>query len=91
MTTAIQVRVDEKLKKEADLIFEDLGLDVPTAIRLFLKKVVASKSIPFELKSNITDNGFTKEFEEEILKASESKDQIGPFKSAKSAISALHK
>ena len=68
MTTAIQVRVDEKLKKEADLIFEDLGLDVPTAIRLFLKKVVASKSIPFELKSNITDNGFTKEFEERFEK-----------------------
>ena len=91
MTKAIQIRVDTKLKKDAEVIFDDLGLDTPTAIRLFLKKVVVSKSIPFELKSTRTDNGFTEEFETEILKASVEKDQIGPFKSAKSAIVQLHK
>ncbi|MCC7197402.1 type II toxin-antitoxin system RelB/DinJ family antitoxin [Candidatus Peregrinibacteria bacterium] len=91
MTKAIQIRVDQKLKEDVDLIFEDLGLDTPTAIRLFLKKVVASKSIPFELKSTRTDNGFTEEFEEEVLKASTEKDQIGPFKSANDAITELHK
>ena len=91
MTQAIQIRVDEKLKKEADLIFEDLGLDAPTAIRLFLRKVVVSKSIPFDLKSTRTDNGLTAEFEDEVLKISAEKDQIGPFKSAKSAITELHK
>ena len=74
-----------------DLIFEDMGLDTPSAIRLFLKKVVVSKSIPFELKSTRTDNGFTEEFEEQVLKASAEKDQIGPFKSAKTAIAELHK
>lgn len=91
MTKAIQIRVDQKLKKDADLIFEDLGLDAPTAIRLFLKKVVVTKSIPFELKSTKTENGFTEEFENEVLKASIEKDQIGPFKSAKEAVAALHK
>lgn len=91
MTQAIQVRVDQKLKKEADLIFEDLGLDTPTAIRLFLKKVVTSRSIPFELKSMRTANGFTPEFEDEVLKAASEEDQIGPFKSAKEALVALHK
>ena len=91
MTKAIQIRVDQKLKKEADLIFEDLGMDTPTAIRLFLKKVVVSRSIPFELKSTRTTNGFTEEFEEEVLKASVEKDEIGPFKSAKEAIHELHK
>jgi DNA-damage-inducible protein J len=91
MNKAIQIRIDEKLKKQADLILEDLGLDTPTAIRLFLKKVVVSKSIPFELKSTISVNGFTDEFEGEILKASAEKQQIGPFNSAKAAITALHK
>ena len=91
MTKAIQIRVEEKLKKEADQIFEDLGMDTPTGIRLFLKKVVVTKSIPFELKSNRTENGFTSEFEEEVLKAAKEKDQIGPFKSAKEAIDELHK
>ena len=91
MTKAIQVRVDEKLKKEADLIFDDLGLDLPTAIRIKKKKVVVSKSIPFELKSTRTENGFTLEFEEEVLKTSKSKEQIGPFKSMKEAIKVLNK
>lgn len=91
MTQAIQIRVDQKLKKEADLIFEDLGLDTPTAIRLFLKKVVVSRSIPFELKSMRTANDFTSEFEDEVLKAASEKDQIGPFNSAKEAITELHK
>jgi len=91
MTKAIQIRVDQKLKQEADLIFADLGLDTPTAIRLFLKKVVVTRSIPFELKSMRTENGFTPEFEEEVLKASAEKEHIGPFKSAKAAIAALHK
>ena len=90
MTKAIQIRVEEKLKHDADLIFEDLGLDTPTAIRLFLKKVVVSKSIPFELKVSHTENGFTSEFEEEVLKASK-EENIGPFKSAKEAVVALHK
>lgn len=90
MTQAIQVRVDKKLKKAADLIFEDLGIDTPTAIRLFLKKVVTSRSIPFALKSSRTENGFTEDFEQAII-AAESEDAIGPFKSANAAIAALHK
>lgn len=89
MTKAIQIRVEEKLKHDADIIFEDLGLDTPTAIRLFLKKVVVSKSIPFELKITTTENGFSQEFEEEVLQASK-EENIGPFSSAKEAIAALH-
>jgi DNA-damage-inducible protein J len=91
MTKAIQIRIDEKLKRQVDLIFEDLGMDTPTAIRLFLRKVVVSKSIPFDLVSTRADNGFTPEFEEDVLKAETEKDQIGPFKSAKAAIAELHK
>lgn len=91
MTKAYQLRIEEKLKKDADSIFDELGLDTPTAIRLFLKKVVTSRSIPFELKSNITINGFTEEFEDEVLEAKADKEIIGPFKSAKEAIAALHK
>lgn len=91
MTKAIQIRVEEKLKRDADLVFEDLGLDTPTAIRLFLKKVVVSQSIPFELKVSHTVNGFTPEFEEEVIKAAKEQENIGPFSSAKEAIAQLHK
>lgn len=34
-TTVLQVRMDEALKNEASELFEKLGLDIPTAIRIF--------------------------------------------------------
>ena len=43
----IQVRVDDVLKKNAEILFNDLGIDTPTAIRLFLKQSVLRRGIPF--------------------------------------------
>ena len=63
----VQVRVDTDLKKDAESIFDNLGVDTPTAIRIFLKKVVATRSIPFNLEES--PYVFTKEEEQEILNA----------------------
>lgn len=46
----VQVRVDEQLKEEVTTIYEELGMDLPTAIRIFLKRSVQEKGIPFSLK-----------------------------------------
>lgn len=45
----IAVRVDDDLKKEATAIFNELGLDMSTAVKLFLKQSILTKSIPFKL------------------------------------------
>ena len=49
-STLVQIRIDEDLKNEATDIFERLALDLPTAIRVFLKKSVEESGIPFNLK-----------------------------------------
>lgn len=49
-TTNIQVRVDQALKAEAEQLFADIGLDLATAIRLFLKQSVINNGIPFPLE-----------------------------------------
>ena len=41
--------MDESLRLDAANIAEQLGLDLPTAIRIFLKKMVAERAIPFSL------------------------------------------
>jgi DNA-damage-inducible protein J len=41
--------VDNELKKTAGILFADLGLDTPSAIRLFLKQAIAQNGIPFPL------------------------------------------
>lgn len=51
-STLVQIRVDEDLKNEAVSIFERLGLDLPTAFRIFLKKSVEERGIPFSMKVN---------------------------------------
>ena len=48
-TTMIHVRIDEQIKKEAAETLEDMGLSVSDAVRVFLKRVVADKQLPFEL------------------------------------------
>ena len=46
-TTLIQIRVDEELKEEAAEVLDRLGLDLPTGIRMFLKRVVLEQGLPF--------------------------------------------
>ena len=46
----LKVRVDDELKKRATDIYNELGMDLSTAIRMFLKKSVMIGGIPFETK-----------------------------------------
>lgn len=45
----IQLRVDDELKEQASLIYGKLGLDLSTAIRMFLTRSVSINGIPFEM------------------------------------------
>ena len=92
MSKAIQIRLDQKLKLAAEDTLEEMGLDIPTAIRIFLKKVVITKRIPFSLQSsNLTENGFTEEFEDSILESAKDKDFFGPFSTMQEMIDDVHK
>lgn len=46
----IQVRVDDDLKQEANAVLNEIGIDMPNAIRMFLKRVVLERGLPFETK-----------------------------------------
>lgn len=45
----IQIRIDENIKKDADALFSDLGLDTPTAIRIFLNQAIRRHGLPFDV------------------------------------------
>jgi len=70
--STIQVRITDCDKEEAQKILEELGLDLPTAIRMFLKKVQQSKGLPFDvsLEPERDENGLTKKQVKDILQAS---------------------
>jgi len=59
----IQVRIDDELKNDSSNICEELGIDLSTAIRMFLKRMVAENGLPF---STNLDKGTSKN---EVLRA----------------------
>ena len=48
-TSIVQFRIDDDLKAQATEIYEKLGLDLSTALRIFLKRSVAVRGIPFSM------------------------------------------
>lgn len=51
-TTNVTIRLDEDLKREAEALFSDLGLNMTTAITVFMKQAVREQRIPFALSKN---------------------------------------
>ena len=47
----IQVRVSDKDKKLAEKILDSLGLDLTTAVRMFIKRIIIENGLPFPAKS----------------------------------------
>lgn len=47
--TLIQFRVDKELKQEVTEIYDALGMDLPTAFRMFMKRSKMVRGIPFEM------------------------------------------
>lgn len=48
-TSLLQVRIEDSLKDEAAQVFERLGIDTSTAVRMFLKRAVMENGIPFRM------------------------------------------
>ena len=69
------MRIDARLKQEAESIFDELGLNMSTAITIFLKQVVQRNGLPFEVKLKIP-NAETRQVLEDSLAG---KNLSGPF------------
>jgi len=48
-TTNLSIRIDRDLKDEADQIFNAMGMNLTTAITIFVRQAVRQKKIPFEI------------------------------------------
>ena len=52
-TTNLNIRTDREVKIAAERIFEELGLNMTTAINIFLRQTIRENGIPFELKLDV--------------------------------------
>ncbi len=52
-TVNVTIRLDKKIKEEADSIFSDFGMSFNTAINLFIRQTIREQKIPFEIKPKL--------------------------------------
>ena len=52
----VNIRLDEDLKKQAEQLFAEFGMNMTTACTVFLKAVIREQKIPFEISATPTSN-----------------------------------
>ena len=52
-TTNLNIRTDKAIKDQAEEIFNELGLNMTTAVNMFLRTAIREHGIPFELKLDV--------------------------------------
>jgi len=84
----IQVRINDETKAEADILFSELGLDTPTAVRMFIKAAIEKRGIPFSIKKPKT-----RKPNAELLEAMEdvrlNRNLYGPFSTVDEAMKSM--
>ena len=82
----VTLRVDEDLKKQADTLFSELGLNLTTAFNIFLRQSVREQQIPFRVSKNVP-NAVTLAA---MDAAEKGEDLYGPFESVSDLMEALN-
>ncbi len=89
--STVHIRITGTTKEAVKRIFEKLGLDMSTAVKLYFHQVLLHKGLPFPL---LTENGLTTEEEDAILcaiKEAEAGKNVTPSMSPKKALAYLKK
>ena len=80
------ISIDADVKKQAQELFADLGLDLSTAINIYLKKAISEQGIPFNVTRE-TPNSVTAKA---IADSENANDVYGPFDSVDARMEALN-
>lgn len=66
-TANIMTRVEPEIKKQAEIVLEQLGISMSTAMAMYLRQIALQRKIPFEMKlptatpimqNNLSDDEF---------------------------------
>lgn len=55
-TTNLNIRTEKQVKIAAEKIFEELGMNMSTAVNVFLRQTIRENGIPFELRLNVPNS-----------------------------------
>jgi len=52
----VNIRIDDRLKEEGTLLFQELGISFSSAISMFVSQAVRERAIPFQVTSQKSSN-----------------------------------
>ena len=55
-STNLNIRTDKDVKEQAEQLFAELGLNMTTAINLFLRTAIRKRGIPFDLLLDVPND-----------------------------------
>ena len=82
MAKTLQVRLDDQMKMDVDALFDSLGLDTSTAVRMFFKAALEIEGFPFAVQRQREQDDFSKlrpEYQQAIMDAQMGHNLVGPF------------
>lgn len=71
------ISIDSEVKAKAQELFADFGMDLSTAINIFLKQAIYERSIPFAIRRELPNETTLKAMDE----AENDENMHGPFDS----------
>ncbi|MDR1394104.1 MAG: type II toxin-antitoxin system RelB/DinJ family antitoxin [Bifidobacteriaceae bacterium] len=80
-TALVQVRVEDQVKRQADELFADLGMDTATAVRMFLVQAIQTHGLPFEVIRQRPYNSTTEAAIQQAAAISTGQEQVESFES----------
>ncbi len=80
------ISIDSEVKKQAVELFADLGMDLSTAVNIYLKKAIAEQGIPFSVVRD-TPNSVTAKA---IADSDADNEVFGPFDSVDALMESLN-
>lgn len=54
-TINVNIRIDEELKRQTESLLTEMGLNMTTAVNMFLRQVLRTGGIPFEVTARKDD------------------------------------
>ncbi len=85
-STNLNIRIDKNIKETSEKVFEDLGLNMTTAINMFLRQVIRVNGIPFEIKGNTLNQETIEAIEESVRLANDNSKGYSSIEDLKNAL-----
>ena len=95
MKVSVNIKMDEEIRDQSKILFSKMGLDMTTAVNMFLIQTIREKSIPFKI-STVNKDSDEASFEKLIgmklneAEAQESQGMLREFSSFESKVNSKY-